>query len=155
MDFFTNARPKIAAYPFTTKIPNLGVLRVSDERDIILADIPGIIDGASKGLGLGFKFLKHISRTSGLAFLVDLSEENYLDAFQVLLKELGDFSSELTQKPRILIGTKTDVEDGAVRLEKLKERYPGEKVLGISVWNRTGLDEVKQAFIDMVLEAEK
>lgn len=155
LDFFTNARPKIAAYPFTTKIPNLGVLRVSDERDIILADIPGIIDGASKGLGLGFKFLKHISRTSGLAFLVDLSEENYLDAFQVLLKELGDFSSELTQKPRILIGTKTDVEDGAVRLEKLKERYPGEKVLGISVWNRTGLDEVKQAFIDMVLEAEK
>lgn len=155
LDFFTNARPKIAAYPFTTKIPNLGVLRVSDERDIILADIPGIIDGASKGLGLGFKFLKHISRTSGLAFLVGLSEENYLDAFQVLLKELGDFSSELTQKPRILIGTKTDVEDGAVRLEKLKERYPGEKVLGISVWNRIGLDEVKQAFIDMVLEAEK
>lgn len=155
LDFFTNARPKIAAYPFTTKIPNLGVLRISDERDIILADIPGIIDGASRGLGLGFKFLKHISRTSGLAFLVDLSEENYLDAFRVLLKELEDFSPDLTQKPRILIGTKTDVEEGAARLAKLKERYPGEKVLGISVWNRTGLEEVKQAFIDMVLEAEK
>lgn len=155
LDFFTNARPKIAAYPFTTKIPNLGVLRVSDERDIILADIPGIIDGASRGLGLGFKFLKHISRTSGLAFLVDLSEENYLDAFQVLLKELEDFSPDLTQKPRILIGTKTDVEDGDSRLEKLREKYPGEKVLGISVWNRTGLDEVKQAFTGIVLEAEK
>ncbi|HSV57081.1 MAG TPA: GTPase ObgE, partial [Magnetospirillaceae bacterium] len=71
LDHFTNARPKIAPYPFTTKIPNLGVLTV-DDRDIILADIPGIIEGAHDGHGLGIRFLKHISRSGALAFLVDL-----------------------------------------------------------------------------------
>ncbi|HZK19210.1 MAG TPA: GTPase ObgE, partial [Treponemataceae bacterium] len=69
LEFFTNARPKIAPYPFTTKIPNLGVLRIDDERDIVIADIPGIIKGASEGVGLGFRFLKHISRTAALVFI--------------------------------------------------------------------------------------
>jgi GTP-binding protein len=82
LDRFTNARPKIAPYPFTTKIPNLGVLTF-DDRDVIIADIPGLIEGASQGAGLGFRFLKHISRTQALAFLIDLGEDNYLEAFEI------------------------------------------------------------------------
>jgi len=91
LDYFTNARPKIASYPFTTKIPNLGVLRVN-ERDLIIADIPGIIEGAHEGAGLGLRFLKHISRTACLAFMVDLSDENWKTAFPTLLNELEQFS---------------------------------------------------------------
>ena len=102
LDYFTNARPKIAPYPFTTKIPNLGVLRVEDLHDIVLADIPGIIEGASSGVGLGSRFLKHISRAVGLAFLIDLSDENYLKAYPLLQAELEGFSGSLAEKKRIV-----------------------------------------------------
>ncbi|MDR0447446.1 MAG: GTPase ObgE, partial [Treponema sp.] len=100
LDRYTNARPKIAPYPFTTKIPNLGVLALGD-LDIIIADIPGLIEGASRGAGLGRNFLKHISRTFALIFLIDLSQPNYLDAFDILFRELDDFSSALAEKKRI------------------------------------------------------
>jgi GTP-binding protein len=138
---FTNARPKIAPYPFTTKIPNLGVLTI-DDRDIILADIPGLIEGASSGLGLGIRFLKHISRTAALAFLIDLADEQFLDAFDVLYKELAVFSEDLTQKPRLLIGTKRDLEGTAERLEQLKAKYPDEEVTGVSVFSGAGIAEL-------------
>ncbi|MDR3342611.1 MAG: GTPase ObgE [Treponema sp.] len=141
LDRFTNARPKIAPYPFTTKIPNLGVLTL-DDRDIILADIPGLIEGASTGLGLGIRFLKHLSRTAALAFLIDLGEDTYQEAFAVLYQELAAFSPELVQKPRILIGTKLDINDTAERLAALKTRYPGERVLGVSVFSGEGIPEL-------------
>jgi GTP-binding protein len=138
LDRFTNARPKIAPDPFTTKIPNLGVLRV-DDRDIILADIPGLIEGASGGLGLGIRFLKHISRTSALLFLVDLSADNFLEAFRVLRAELEAFSPALLRKPRLILGTKLDLEGTGERLEELAALYPEEKVLGLSVFSGAGL----------------
>jgi GTP-binding protein len=141
LDRFTNARPKIAPYPFTTKIPNLGVLSL-DDRDIILADIPGLIEGASEGLGLGIRFLKHISRTAALAFLIDLSDADYLEAFDILYKELETFSSELTEKPRLILGTKLDVEGTQERLENLTLKYAGETVLGISVFSGAGIPEL-------------
>lgn len=141
LDRYTNARPKIAPYPFTTKIPNLGILTI-DDRDIILADIPGLIEGASSGQGLGIRFLKHISRTAALAFLIDLSEDNYLDAFDVLYKELALFSDELVQKPRLLIGTKLDLEGTAERFEQLKAKYVSEETLGVSVFSGAGIAEL-------------
>jgi GTP-binding protein len=141
LDRFTNARPKIAPYPFTTKIPNLGVLTL-DDRDIILADIPGLIEGAAGGAGLGIRFLKHISRTSALVFLVDLSEANYLVAFDILYKELETFSRELIKKERLLVGTKMDLEDAQGRLEELKTKYPRESVLGISVFSGEGIPDL-------------
>ncbi|MCD1655221.1 GTPase ObgE [Treponema zuelzerae] len=150
LDFFTNARPKIAPYPFTTKIPNLGVLRVDEEQDIILADIPGIIEGASDGLGLGFRFLKHISRSAGLAFLIDLDSEDYLDSYEKLTAELENFSEELVSKDRVIIANKLDVPEGRERFAALVERYPDFKIFGISVHNRWGLDEVREEFIRMV-----
>jgi len=154
LDRFTNARPKIAAYPFTTKIPNLGVL-TAGENDIIIADIPGLIKGASQGAGLGFRFLKHISRTAALAFLVDLSDDNYLDAFDILLNELGSFSVNLTDKKRLLIGTKTDLPETTGRLEELAEKYPSEEVMGISVFSGDGIKELSFAFLSLVNDVKK
>ena len=148
LDRFTNARPKIAAYPFTTKIPNLGVLTV-DDRDIILADIPGLIEGASRGAGLGIRFLKHISRTAALAFLVDLSDDNYLSAFDILLQELAAFSPELLQKKRLLLGTKTDLPETQGRIEELITRYPDEKILAVSVFSGEGIKELANDLLQL------
>ncbi|MDR2111225.1 MAG: Obg family GTPase CgtA [Spirochaetaceae bacterium] len=145
LDRFTKARPKIAPYPFTTKLPNLGVLTMGD-RDIILADIPGLIRGASEGAGLGTRFLKHISRTEALAFLIDLSEDTFLDAFEVLCGELGAFSPELVKKKRVLVGTKMDIDGAGGRFEALKTRYPRETILGVSVFSGEGLPELAARF---------
>jgi len=151
LDRFTNARPKIAAYPFTTKIPNLGVLTAGD-RDIIIADIPGLIEGASSGAGLGIRFLKHISRTQALAFLIDLSDENYLAAFDILLNELNSFSSELAKKKRLLVGTKTDLEGTSENLAELSAKYPQEEVIGISVFSGNGMEELSRAFLRLTTQ---
>jgi len=145
LDRFTNARPKIAAYPFTTKIPNLGVLTAGD-KDIIIADIPGLIEGASEGAGLGFRFLKHISRTAALAFLIDLSGDNYLEAFDILLNELGSFSDELINKKRLIVGTKTDLPETEGRLAELSSKYPDEEIFSISVFADEGIKELSNAF---------
>ncbi len=150
LDFFTNARPAIAPYPFTTKIPNLGVLNVNDEQDIILADIPGILKGASEGVGLGIRFLKHIARTCALAFLIDLSDDSYLTAYETLRAELTSYSKDLAEKPQVIIATKLDLPDTKKRLQSLKEALPHLPVLGISVQNRWGLHEVKEAFVSLV-----
>jgi GTP-binding protein len=165
LNCFTNARPKIAAYPFTTKIPNLGVLTVGD-KDIIIADIPGLIEGASKGAGLGIRFLKHISRTKALAFLIDLSDDNYLTAFDILLNELKAFSEEMPEKKRLLVGTKTDLaknDNGSSnsmeketletqwsaeeRLVELASKYPAEEIIGISVFTNNGIKELSAALM--------
>ncbi|MHC6203738.1 GTPase ObgE [Breznakiellaceae bacterium SP9] len=142
LDRFTNARPKIAPYPFTTKIPNLGVLHLDDGEDIILADIPGLIEGASNGAGLGIQFLKHIARTKALVFLIDLSENNFLDAFAILKNELTRFSPELLQKKRLLVGNKLDVAGTEERLQELTRRYPEENSIGISVFSGKNIQEL-------------
>lgn len=154
LDGFTNARPKIAPYPFTTKIPNLGVLSIAD-RDIILADIPGIIEGAHDGAGLGIRFLKHISRTAALAFLIDLSDDSFIDSFRVLISELEGFSADLVAKPRIVVGTKLDLPETQGRLEELRASLPGERVVGISTFSKEGLSELSKEFLAFVIAAEK
>jgi GTP-binding protein len=154
LNCLTNARPKIAAYPFTTKIPNLGVL-AAGERDIVIADIPGLIEGASHGAGLGFYFLKHISRTAALAFLIDLSDNNYLEAFDVLLNELKSFSEELANKKRLIIGTKTDLAETSGRLAELAQKYPAQEVMGISVFSGEGIKELSHAFLRLTEKHEE
>lgn len=154
LDAFTNARPKIAPYPFTTKIPNLGVLTHYD-RDIILADIPGIIEGAHEGAGLGIRFLKHISRTACLAFLVDLSDENWKTAFEILKGELESFAKILVAKSRILVATKLDLPEAKERFSEFKAMFPEESVFGISVFSGEGLDALKDALYNQVASFEK
>ena len=156
---FTNARPKIAPYPFTTIIPNLGVLRVDDESDIIIADIPGIIEGASEGLGLGDTFLKHITRTSCLIFMIDCSDENYLEAYQTLCNELEQYSDELMEKPRIVLCNKIDVDgafDRALEIQqKIKETEPETKVIPVSVMGGRGMKDAQKEIVSLVNELEK
>ncbi len=149
LNVLTNANPKIGAYPFTTKIPNLGVMQTSG-RDIIIADIPGIIEGASAGAGMGFKFLKHISRTKALIFLIDLSSDDCGEVFSVLYKELEEFAPDLVKKSRLIVGTKTDLEETEINLDKLKKTLPNEKVLGISVYSREGLKDLEKKFQQII-----
>ena len=153
LDAFTNAKPKIAAYPFTTKIPNLGVMTIHD-REFVMADIPGIIEGAHEGAGLGIRFLKHISRTACLAFLIDLSDDNWKDAFGILSRELESFSAVLAAKSRIVVATKLDLPEAKERFAEFRDLLPGEKILGISVFSREGLEELKEAFFSQVLDRE-
>ncbi len=150
----TNAHPKVAAYAFTTKIPNLGVMR-AEYRDIILADIPGIIEGASQGAGLGDKFLKHISRTSGLAVLIDLSDEDVIHSYKVVLHELQEFAPELSNKPRVVIGSKADLENTKEGLEKLRNSLEDEEIVELSSFTRQGLEKVKAAFLRLVESRDK
>ncbi len=149
LNALTNAKPKIGSYPFTTKIPNLGVMQASG-RDIVIADIPGIIEGASAGAGMGFKFLKHISRTKALIFLIDLSDPGFKDAFGVLLNELNEYAPDLAGRPRIILGTKTDIEGTGDNYRSLVESCPGEKVIRVSVFSREGIKELDSVFQKLI-----
>lgn len=137
----TNANPKIGSYPFTTRIPNLGVLRVED-RELVIADIPGIIEGASHGAGLGLEFLKHIARTSMTVFLIDLSDDAFLETFPILRKELATYSKELEQKERLLVGSKLDLPGTTERLSQLGRTFPHEELFGISAHTGQGIKEL-------------
>lgn len=151
LNALTNAKPKIGAYPFTTKIPNLGVMQTPG-RDIVIADIPGIIEGASTGAGMGFKFLKHISRTKALVFLIDLSSDNCSEVFKVLYKELEEFAPDLIKRTRLIIGTKTDLNGADENLILLRKTLPEEKIIGISVYTRAGLKDLEIVFQKIIGE---
>ena len=156
---FTNARPKIAPYPFTTIIPNLGVLRVDDESDVIIADIPGIIEGASEGVGLGDTFLKHISRTACLIFMIDCSDDNYQTAYKTLCSELANYSDDLMEKPRIVLCNKIDAEGAFERAvevaEKIRSEEPDVKVIPVSVLEGRGMKDARNQIIQLVSELER
>ncbi len=146
----TSANPKIGAYPFTTTIPNLGMLKYYD-KEIVFADIPGIIEGAAKGAGLGIKFLKHISRTKVLLFLIDISSDNPEGEFEKLKLELDEYAPELLNRPRLVVGSKIDLYEGEGLLEELRQALPGETVLGISNFSRKGLEEMVRMIAGLVL----
>jgi GTP-binding protein len=166
LDYFTNARPKIAPYPFTTKIPNLGVLSYRGSyawndfpsgdsfRDIIIADIPGLIEGASEGVGLGIRFLKHASRASALLFIIDCADESCHVAYETLCREIGQYSAELVKKPRIVLCNKIDVAEADERAEAVRgailHKNAGETVIPISIYTRRGLNEAKDAMVSLV-----
>ncbi len=149
LNALTNANPKIGSYPFTTKIPNLGVLNTPNG-DFVIADIPGIIEGASSGAGMGFKFLKHISRTKALIFLIDLDSPDSNDVFKILYRELEAYAPDLIKRKRIILGTKTDLDFEDIKLTELKKSLPHEKVLGISVYTREGLKELENIFAGII-----
>ncbi len=136
------ARPKIADYPFTTLIPNLGVVRVSEDRSFVVADVPGLIEGAHRGLGLGHQFLRHLERTKVLVHLVDMSGStgrNPVDDLDTVRKELELFAPTLAAKPQIVVANKMDAvdpgnEDAVKALEKRakKLKLPFLRVSGVS-----------------------
>jgi len=135
------ARPRIADYPFTTLVPNLGVARVDDDA-IVIADIPGLIEGAHRGLGLGTRFLRHVSRTAVLVHLIDLaSADDPLAAFDAVNHELAAFDAELAAKPQIVVATKLDVTEARERLAGVTPRFAelGIELHGISAVSGAGV----------------
>lgn len=137
------ARPEIADYPFTTLVPNLGVVAYRDYKSFVMADIPGIIEGASQGKGLGLRFLRHIERNSILLFLVPATAENIKNEYNTLLNELREFNPELMDKTRILAITKIDLVDDDT-LKQLKETVPAKvPVTYVSSVSQRGLNELK------------
>ena len=116
----TSATPKIANYKFTTLNPNLGVA-IYDDKEITLADIPGLIEGAHKGTGLGIKFLKHIERCKVLLHLIDISEKNLVNSYSQVREEMAKYSSELLKKHEIIVFNKTDLVDEEEKNKKIKE----------------------------------
>lgn len=115
------AKPKIADYPFTTLVPNLGIVKYRDERSFVMADIPGIIEGASEGKGLGHRFLRHIERNSMLMFMIPSDSDDIAKEYQILLHELEEYNAELLDKQRLLVITKSDLLDEELTEEIEKE----------------------------------
>jgi GTP-binding protein len=145
----TNAHPEVGSYPFTTKTPHLGVLSI-EYQNIVVADIPGLIRGASEGAGLGIRFLKHISRTSGLTFLIDIADPEYLDHFEILKRELAQFRSDLLEKKRIIVATKIDLDEGGERLRTLVSTYQEEDIVGVSSFTGEGIPSLEQKLLEIV-----
>jgi GTP-binding protein len=138
------ARPKIADYPFTTLAPNLGVVQMSDHRTFVVADIPGIIEGAHEGKGLGLQFLRHIERTRILAFLIPIDSEDWQAEYDQLRSEIEQYSEELARKPHCVLFTKMDLlgEDEPAPIEA-PDAFG---IYAISAAARTGLEELKLAW---------
>lgn len=139
----SNARPKIANYPFTTLEPSLGIVGYRDNKSFVMADIPGIIEGASEGKGLGLRFLRHIERNSLLLFMVPGETDDIKHEYEVLLNELEKFNPEMLGKHRVLAVTKCDLLDDEL-IEMLKENLPDDlPVVFISSVTGKGLEELK------------
>jgi GTP-binding protein len=133
----TNANPKVANYPFTTLEPHLGVFY-----DLILADIPGLIEGASEGKGLGIKFLKHVERTEILFHLISAESEDFKKDYLTIRKELGDYNKDMLDKEEYVFITKTDMVDKDVLKERMKKWR--KKVIPISIYDYDSIEKVKE-----------
>ena len=137
------AKPKIANYPFTTLVPNLGIVSYRDDRSFVMADIPGIIEGASEGKGLGLRFLRHIERNSTLLFLVPADADDIAAEYAILLKELETYNPELLDKDRLLSISKSDMLDDELKEEVKKTLPKGVKTVFFSSVAQQGLTDLK------------
>ncbi len=159
----TSAKPKIAAYAFTTLQPNLGVLRLRDGRELVIADLPGIIEGASAGVGLGLVFLRHIERTRVLLHLVDMDPNNGRDAFsdfETIQNELKNYGEAVAKKPLIIVATKTDLPGAAEKLNNFKEKLaaqvgPKTSIYAISNFTHEGVDLLVKAVFEKINQIPK
>lgn len=136
-------KPKIADYHFTTLVPNLGVVQVKDGRSFVMADLPGLIEGASNGAGLGFQFLKHIERTRVIVHVVDMSGlegRNPIVDYQKINNELETYNPKLMLRPQIVVANKMDLPSSKENLIKFKEKYPDLNVIAISAYTKDNLD---------------
>ena len=146
LSVITAAKPKIANYEFTTLKPNLGIVKHRDYQTFVVADIPGIIEGAAEGKGLGYRFLRHIERNSTLLFLVPCDAEDVAKQYEILLDELRRYNPELFDKDRLIAISKTDMLDEELKAElneQLKEAFKEVPYVFISSVAQTGLQELK------------
>jgi GTP-binding protein len=142
LSVITDARPRVGDYPFTTLTPNLGVMNYKDSRQYVLADVPGLIEGASKGYGLGIQFLKHIERTKMVLFLLDLFRRDFEIQYHALQNEMRNYSAKLLEKPKLIVGSKGDI----ISDEDTRNFFkwaPGEEKICVSSVTGKGIDDLK------------
>lgn len=149
----SNCNAKIGAYHFTTLSPNLGVIRSRTGKTFVMADLPGLIEGAHDGVGLGIKFLRHAMRTKVIAHVIDMSGSEGRDPkedYKIIKNELSLYDEKLKNKPSIIIANKMDLENSKENLEKFKNEFKDEKIFEISALNKDGLNELIDYLADLV-----
>lgn len=152
------SKPKIAAYHFTTLNPNLGVVKLKNGDSFVMADLPGLIKGASNGVGLGIEFLKHAMRTRIIAHVVDMGSSegrNPSQDYRVIREEIEKYSEILKNKKEVVIASKMDLADGSKNLEEFKKNYPNVEVIPISAFNMEGIDEMIERLMEILKETPK
>lgn len=152
------SKPKIAAYHFTTLNPNLGVVKLKNGDSFVMADLPGLIEGASNGVGLGIEFLKHAMRTRIIAHVVDMGSSegrNPSEDYRVIREEIEKYSEILKNKKEVVIASKMDLADGSKNLEEFKKNYPNVEVIPISAFNMEGIDEMIERLMEILKETPK
>ena len=145
------AKPKIAAYHFTTLVPNLGVVGVGDGRSFIMADLPGLIEGAAEGAGLGIQFLKHVERTKVIVHIVDMSATDGRDPvedYKIIRKELGEFKDDLLKRAEIIVANKMDLPGSEENLARFKKELGIDNVIPISAYTKSNLSELLYKIAD-------
>ena len=145
LSLISSAKPKIAAYHFTTLSPNLGVVKLKNGDSFVIADLPGLIEGASVGVGLGHEFLRHAMRTKILAHVIDMGSSEGRDPiedYKVIRREIEEYNGSLKKKQEIVIANKMDLDSAKDNLEKFKKAYPNLEVIEISCMNNTGIDDL-------------
>ena len=152
LSVISSAKPKIADYPFTTLEPNLGIVQFTEYKSFVVADIPGLIEGAHEGKGLGHHFLRHIERTRSLAFMIDSTDENPKSTFKTLWNELKEHSSILVNKPYIILLTKSDLTQTEKKKKSAKFK---EKTISISSVTGNNIDFVKKEFYLLTEKAKQ
>ena len=153
LSMMSAATPKIASYHFTTLSPNLGVVKLKDGRSFVMADLPGLIEGASTGVGLGHKFLRHAMRTKILAHVIDMGASegrNPIEDYRVIRKEIEEYSEKLALKKEIVVASKMDLSDAAKNLEEFKSAYPDLEVVLVSSVTNTGFDVLMHTLANML-----
>ncbi len=157
LSLISASKPKIAAYHFTTLSPNLGVVQLKDHRKFVMADLPGLIEGAASGAGLGHQFLRHTKRTKVIGHVIDMAGVDYRDPiedYEKINTELSQYSLSLVQKRQIVIANKMDLENAKDNLIKFKNKYPDIEICEISAMTGAGIDELLIKLAD-ALEDEK
>ena len=147
------AKPEIAEYPFTTLVPNLGVVQVKDGRSFVMADLPGLIEGAAEGKGLGHQFLRHIERCRVLIHILDMSGADGRDPiedYKIINKELSEYQMRLLERPQIILANKMDMDHAEENLKRFKEIYPDLEVFPTCTIIHEGVDEVLYKAADLL-----
>ncbi len=152
------SKPKIAAYHFTTLSPNLGVVKLKNTKSFVMADLPGLIEGASEGIGLGDKFLRHAMRTKILCHIIDMSGSegrSPIYDYEVIRKEIEKYSDKLAKKVEVIVANKMDLDSSLNNLEEFKKKYPDKIIFPISAMNNEGIDELLNYLADKLDEIEE
>lgn len=157
LSLISGANPKIAAYHFTTLTPNLGVVKLKDQRVFVMADLPGLIEGASEGAGLGEKFLKHAMRTKVIGHVLDMGSfegRDPIEDYKIIRKEVEAYDDKLARKPELIIANKMDLPDAEENLKRFKKEYPNLEVVEVSAMNMTGIDDMIIKLADLLDKVE-